>query len=1095
MQYPSDFAHHARYNFVMDEHNGAESAPKKSGDSIGIILGVALLVVTLLIASVALYLKSSRISNTPIASPSQVKAISCDVLPDNLRYENTATSSIDSDVVLDDHHRATALVHADPAKVKLLQQQTAQLYALLREVDDTPSGDTIATIRALAQARKASIFAIAKEDPSAIVPYLYRADQIKDFLTFTENCLEEPSEVEGSLVVTFGSSVEEWADHNDQYFYQLTTTSGKQYSLIELSGNLHEIFESRMVVRAKGYRIDDTVLFDGRYKADENRLLGITMLRTPGNPPVIDNHKVLVILVKYPSDTVGKFPWMLPVSGVEKVMDGVNAFYKEASYKKMQLVGVVNPTKSADVLNWYDIPALDVCADNSSMLGHAATILDITKYDHIIYAGRACGQGVGPAYGTIGKVDFPAIGGYPSFVSSWVAMKLNISSSEVTAHELGHNFGNGHAGFLNCGNAVIADAGCSTVEYGDIYDTMGYYAAGHFSAPRKELMGWLDSTSVTEVKTSGVYTIEPMETNTGGVKAIKIPHAKGQFIYFEYRQPIGFDIQSKLDLLTMLPRWSKVYDGALLHNNFTQLLDATPPPPLTIKDGLLDPTLKLNKTYTDPNTGSKVTLIEKTPSYLKFNVLLSAIEFNGPTVSFLAPAPDTKVAGVVKITAKASDDTAVSRVVFSYQDSSFNTVTLPSVVKPDASTLDQYSATFDVTALPAGDLWVTATAFDTLGNEASIPAGVHLNINNPLSVLKVAPTPTLSFGNVLVGTVPAPTASFIVTNAGASGSFLTGFASIAWGAGFFSCVAGCSYTSLPAGESQVVTIKLMVPPMAGPVSGGISFSGAGGVGPLNLNAKVVALGTDVLPPSSPVDVSVNPISTTQINLSWAPAIDNVAVTGYRIYRDGLLRSTAVGTTYNDIGLIKGKTYLYTIVAFDAMGNASVASVEKSATTLAVVLPPPAPAPGPGPLPPPGPGPLPLPPPPPGPGPLPSPSPSPGPAPVPVAVPEGSLVPCGFDLDGNGIVQGDEACGFEDLIIIAQNVIKFLIFNLAAPIAAIMFAYAGFLYITNGGNESQIKQAHDIFLYVFIGLVVALSAWLVVNFILSFLVGSEFNFLG
>ncbi len=105
-----------------------------------------------------------------------------------------------------------------------------------------------------------------------------------------------------------------------------------------------------------------------------------------------------------------------------------------------------------------------------------------------------------------------------------------------------------------------------------------------------------------------------------------------------------------------------------------------------------------------------------------------------------------------------------------------------------------------------------------------------------------------------------------------------------------------------------------------------------------------------------------------------------------------------------------------------------------------------------------------------------------------------LIPCG-NVQASGKVT--DWCTYTDLIILAQTVIKFLIFDLAAPIAAIMFAYAGFTYVTNGGNESKIKQAHDIFLYVFWGLVVALAAWLMVNYILVFLLGSgsAFNFLG
>jgi len=107
-----------------------------------------------------------------------------------------------------------------------------------------------------------------------------------------------------------------------------------------------------------------------------------------------------------------------------------------------------------------------------------------------------------------------------------------------------------------------------------------------------------------------------------------------------------------------------------------------------------------------------------------------------------------------------------------------------------------------------------------------------------------------------------------------------------------------------------------------------------------------------------------------------------------------------------------------------------------------------------------------------------------------------LIPCGNVSSGGSIAAGQE-CEFNDFIILAQNVINFLIFKIASPLAAIMFAYAGFLYLTNGGNESKVKQAHDIFWYVFIGLVVALAAWLVVNFILEFFLGtgSVYNLLG
>jgi hypothetical protein len=101
---------------------------------------------------------------------------------------------------------------------------------------------------------------------------------------------------------------------------------------------------------------------------------------------------------------------------------------------------------------------------------------------------------------------------------------------------------------------------------------------------------------------------------------------------------------------------------------------------------------------------------------------------------------------------------------------------------------------------------------------------------------------------------------------------------------------------------------------------------------------------------------------------------------------------------------------------------------------------------------------------------------------------GSLIPCGCDgPDANTTVDTPEQCTFNDFVVLAQNVINFLIFKIASPLAAIMFAWAGFLYVTNNGNEGQVKRAHDIFTYVFIGLVLALAAYLIVYFVLRFFV--------
>src|SRR5438552_11206653 len=91
---------------------------------------------------------------------------------------------------------------------------------------------------------------------------------------------------------------------------------------------------------------------------------------------------------------------------------------------------------------------------------------------------------------------------------------------------------------------------------------------------------------------------------------------------------------------------------------------------------------------------------------------------------------------------------------------------------------------------------------------------------------------------------------------------------------------------------------------------------------------------DTQAPSSPTNLAATAVSSSQIDLSWSPATDNVGVTGYRVYRDGTLAASPTGTSVSIIGLSAGTTYSFTVAAVDAAGNASVLSAPLSATTSA-----------------------------------------------------------------------------------------------------------------------------------------------------------------
>jgi len=73
-------------------------------------------------------------------------------------------------------------------------------------------------------------------------------------------------------------------------------------------------------------------------------------------------------------------------------------------------------------------------------------------------------------------------------------------------------------------------------------------------------------------------------------------------------------------------------------------------------------------------------------------------------------------------------------------------------------------------------------------------------------------------------------------------------------------------------------------------------------------------------------------SFDHFTISWTGSTDNVGVAGYRIMRNGALLGTTTATTYLDGGLAAATTYTYTIVAFDAAGNASAASAPVSIST-------------------------------------------------------------------------------------------------------------------------------------------------------------------
>ncbi len=80
----------------------------------------------------------------------------------------------------------------------------------------------------------------------------------------------------------------------------------------------------------------------------------------------------------------------------------------------------------------------------------------------------------------------------------------------------------------------------------------------------------------------------------------------------------------------------------------------------------------------------------------------------------------------------------------------------------------------------------------------------------------------------------------------------------------------------------------------------------------------------------------------------------------------------------------------------------------------------------------------------------------------------------------------DPCDFNAFMELINNLIKYVII-LAIPLAAISFAYAGFLLVTAGGESAHaFGEAKGIFTNTLVGLVIILAAWLIIKTILSIL---------
>lgn len=91
--------------------------------------------------------------------------------------------------------------------------------------------------------------------------------------------------------------------------------------------------------------------------------------------------------------------------------------------------------------------------------------------------------------------------------------------------------------------------------------------------------------------------------------------------------------------------------------------------------------------------------------------------------------------------------------------------------------------------------------------------------------------------------------------------------------------------------------------------------------------------SDTEAPTAPSNLVVTGYTSLSADLSWNASTDNLGVTGYEVYVDGVLNQTVTGTSYTVLGLSSNTVYEFYVRAKDAVPNYSGISNSVQLRTL------------------------------------------------------------------------------------------------------------------------------------------------------------------
>lgn len=104
-------------------------------------------------------------------------------------------------------------------------------------------------------------------------------------------------------------------------------------------------------------------------------------------------------------------------------------------------------------------------------------------------------------------------------------------------------------------------------------------------------------------------------------------------------------------------------------------------------------------------------------------------------------------------------------------------------------------------------------------------------------------------------------------------------------------------------------------------------------------AAFSALPQGAVAPAAPTNVAASTVTSSEVTLSWTASTDNVPVTGYTVYRNGVQIGTTATTGYNDTTVAPSTAYSYTVTATNGDAQTSPPSSPPLPVTTPAAPPP------------------------------------------------------------------------------------------------------------------------------------------------------------